>query len=46
MPLQQEMTLVESRLRRRQVLLILFSVVGACLLLIANLFEQKVKVEK
>jgi hypothetical protein len=41
--LQQEQTRVESELRRRQLFILAFSVIGACLLLLANLLEQKFK---
>ena len=42
-PLQTEASLVEATLRRRQAVLIAFSLAGACLLLLANLLEHKVK---
>ncbi len=42
-PLQQQTTQLESELRRRQSILLAFSVLGACLLLLANLFEHTVK---
>jgi hypothetical protein len=41
--LQQESTRIEAELRKRQLFILAFSVIGACLLLSANLFEQKIK---